>query len=309
MKKILLLLFIIIGSFNRAFNQDIIKLGEKTAKKVQRKVDSGINRGIDKVLNDAEKEIRNSGKSKKEPSKGKSSGNSSKSPTGSQDGNNSVQEKYDFKPFGKPAYSFNANSLNKQEDTNIYFNQAVELVQLDNQKGKWIKLEPNNAYCPKIPQPFFNNWAIEINMIPQINFDAGNEINIGIALVDSLVFEQFFNNTALNQAFADSLEDYSTIQLNKPKSKDELNIVIKSKKAGSDQVFDKKARYFPRDAPINKNMFAISNSGTITKIYYCNKKITSFQHSGNKPKKVILFVLDESNESSLYVQNLSITTD
>lgn len=62
MIKSIIILTLITFIYNNGSSQDIIKLGEKTAKKVQRKVDSGINRSIDKTLNDAEKEIKNSGK-------------------------------------------------------------------------------------------------------------------------------------------------------------------------------------------------------------------------------------------------------
>ncbi len=288
-------------SVNALIAQDIIKLGEKTAKKVERKVESGINRGIDKTLNDAEKEIKNSGK--KSTTKDKSG--SGKTSTGGTS-TNTVQEKYDFKPFEKTTFSFNANNLKSQEESNKYFNQTVELVQLEEQKGKWIKLESNSAYCPiNVPQ-LSDNWTVESVIIPQMNFEAGGEVNVGFALIDTAEFNKLAADPFLGKSTLDSLKDFHIIQLNKPNSKNELNIIVKSKKATSKTPVIKKLKYIPGDAAINKNTFAFSNSGNITKIYYCNKKITSFQNSSKTPKKIILFVLDESNESSLYLQSMTI---
>ena len=305
MIKSIIILTLITFIYNNGSSQDIIKLGEKTAKKVQRKVDSGINRSIDKTLNDAEKEIKNSGKKTPDKKTSSSSKTTSSSSTGTSP--SGVQEKYDFKPFDKINYSFKANDIKSQDETSKYFNQTVELVQLENQKGNWIKLEPNIAYCPLNQKLFSNNWAIEINMIPQLNFEAANEINLGIALVDSVDFDNFTTNISLEAGILDSLKDFHLIQLNKPKGKEEINIVVKSKKATNKLPVNKKIKYTPVDAAVNKNTFAISNSGTISKIYYCNKKITSFQNSSKNPKKMILFVLDDSNESSLYIQSLSVT--
>ncbi len=293
--------------YNNGIAQDIIKLGEKTAKKVQRKVDSGINRGIDKTLNDAEKEIKNSGKKKTPDKKSSGSDKTTTGTTSSGSGPSGVQEKYDFKPFDKINYSFKANEIKSQEETAKYFNQTVELVQLENQKGNWIKLEPNIAYCPTNQKSFSNNWTIELNMIPQLNFEAANDINLGIALVDSVDFENLKTNISLEPGILDSLKDFHLIQLNKTKGKDDINIVVKSKKATNKLPVNKKIKYVPADAAVNKNIFAISNSGSIAKVYYCNKKITSFQNSSKNPKKIILFVLDDSNESSLYIQSLSVT--
>lgn len=97
------------------------------------------------------------------------------------------------------------------------------------------------------------------------------------------------------------------IQLNKPASKDELNILTKTRMDGQKPTA-RKTRYIPGDSVVNRNTFAISNTGTITKVYYCNRKVTSFQNKSKEAKKIVLFVIDEGGESALYLQSIMVTS-
>ncbi|MBK8603261.1 MAG: hypothetical protein IPN87_09320 [Saprospiraceae bacterium] len=99
MIKSIIILTLITFIYNNGSSQDIIKLGEKTAKKVQRKVDSGINRSIDKTLNDAEKEIKNSGKKTPDKKTSSSSKTTSSSSTGTSP--SGVQENMILNPLIK----------------------------------------------------------------------------------------------------------------------------------------------------------------------------------------------------------------
>ena len=286
-----------------ASGQDIMKIGERTNKKIQRKVESGINRGIDRTINDAEKDIRNSMKSKPQKDSGKKTGDSkTKEP-----GQTGVTEKYDFKPMSKSVLSFNANNMKDDNQTTESFNQVIELVQLDGFKGKWIKLLPNSAYCPIMSQAINGDWAIEMNLLPQVGESNKSDINFSIALVGENDYNRLFSDSGLDAHEMDSLYNYVMVQINKPASKDELNILTKTRMSGTKPLVRKK-KYIPVNSEVNRNTFAISNTGSITKVYYCNRKITSFQNKSQDAMKIILFVIDDSGESALYLQDINITS-
>lgn len=300
MKVVIFLLFMLLFP-GFLIAQDIIKMGERTTRKVERKVESGINRGIDRTINDAEKEVRNSMKKKKDTKKkAETAGKSAGSPA--------VTEKYDFVPMPKSLFNLSANLLGSQDETTIYFNQMTELVSLEGQKGKWVKLEPNSAYTLKHTGLLKDQFAMEAVMIPQFNFDNNNEINIGFLFADSASFKQLSDNSFLENSGFDQVNSFTSVVLSKAKSSDDLYITAQTKRVNEALRTVKKIKYIPETASVNKNTFALIRTGNIVRVYYCNRKITSFQDNTTEPFKLVIFATDETGVSSMYLQQVSLTT-
>lgn len=187
MKKIFLVAWLSLGYSTFVLGQ--YNLGNRINNAINKKIDQGIDRSIDKGLNESEEKIREKGKesiqgkentnSTNNPSESKSSNNSNSTGTtsnetksGANSGEYKVYSKFDFVP-GEKVIAIEDFTQDAIGDFPAKWNTngGAELVTLEGQQGKWLKIAPMSVLYPEfITTSLPENFTLEFNLAASPDF-------------------------------------------------------------------------------------------------------------------------------------------
>lgn len=176
MKRIIFILFVFVlqNNVNAQINLGK-KIKEKITERVDQKTDKAIDNGLDSVENSTKKT-----KTKTETEDGvtktktKTDSNGSDADMNKNEKNSAAPSfasysKFDFVP-GEQVVFYDDLSQDAIGDFPANWNTTAsgEVVTLNSQQGKWLKLVPNaygNAYSPLLKNPFPDNFTLEYDIV------------------------------------------------------------------------------------------------------------------------------------------------
>jgi OOP family OmpA-OmpF porin len=167
MKKCLPFLIVIIGlTLSSQSHAQFGKLKDKIKQKVDQRVDKKENETIDKGLDEVEGSTKKKSSTEEGDIKEKKDGDVSKTKIETKGPGIKAYSKYDFVPGDKIVYAEDfAQDVVGEFPLKWNTNGSGEVVTLEGQPGKWLKMIANTKYTTPYEKKLPDNYTVEFDMI------------------------------------------------------------------------------------------------------------------------------------------------